>query len=311
MAAQIEKNREIAMKRYVDDEENNSKFCTHFGTHYSTSAYVYFYLMRIEPFTSLLIRLQSYKQEVADRMFFNIDEILNIFNNGRDNRELIPEIFNNIEIFINLNCSDFGNKKNGKRIDDFSLGNKNSEKQKDSNVSDFVKFVIDNKKLLNNKKIATEMNNWIDIIFGVNQLPESDKKKKKSFNIYYRESYEQNINLNEKMKKLIDKGKETNIIISKIKSKINLMISFGQTPYQIFHENHPKFGYKQTKHNDENFEDLLSNMAWNKEIKLKIELEPIFFTINSTLGKIILLNKERKIEIVENTLYAQKQNEKF
>ena len=86
-----------------------------------------------------------------------------------------------------------------------------------------------------------EINNWIDIIFGVQQLPESEKNRKKSLNIFYHESYEQNLNMFEKMEKLIKKGKEKSAIINKILSKINLIISFGQTPHQVFDDNHPKY----------------------------------------------------------------------
>ena len=79
--AQTERNKDFSMKKYEDDEESCSKFPIHCGTHYSTSSYIYYYLMRLEPYTTLLIKLQGYKQEVAERMFTNIDELLYIFNN--------------------------------------------------------------------------------------------------------------------------------------------------------------------------------------------------------------------------------------
>ena len=308
MAAQIESNKDFLMKRYIDDEDNNSKFPYHFGTHYSTSAYVYFYLMRIEPFTSLLIKLQGNKQEDADRMFYSFDDILSILNNGRDNREVIPELFNNVEIYLNLNCSDFGIKKNKERIDDFNL--EKNIKKNNTNIYQYIKFVFDNKKYLNDKKIANEINNWIDIIFGVEQLPKNKERKKKGFNIFYKESYEQNLNLNKKMKKLIEKGNETTKIINKITSKINLIISFGQTPYQIFDEKHPKFG-KQIKINEDGYEFDLTNILWSKELKIRNELKPLFFVINSETGIIFIIDKERRMEIIENTLYSQKENKKY
>ena len=318
MAAQTERNKDISMKRYLDNEDGrNSDFPNHFGTHYSTSAYIYFYLMRVEPFTTLMIKLQGYKQEVAERMFTNIDELLYIFNNGRDNREVIPEFFNNIEIFLNLNCINFGMKKNLERIDDFFLCNKinkdddNFDRFKhNSHVSDYVKFVIDNKNSLNSKKTSIEINKWIDIIFGAEQLPSSKKDKKNSYNIFYYESYEQNLDMFKKMKKLIKKGKETKKIISKILADINLITSFGQIPYKIFDDNHPKYGKKEKK-NEVGFESDLNDLLWNKELKLKIELNPLFFVVNSKTGKIFIIDKERRLEIVECTLYAQKKEEEY
>ena len=317
MAAQTERNRDIAMKRFLDDEESqSSKFPNHFGTHYSTSAYVYYYLMRVEPYTTLMIKLQGYKQEVAERMFSNIDELLNIFNNGRDNREVIPEVFNNIEIFLNLNCTNFGTKKNNERIDDFFLCNKPNKDDDNfdrfkhhSRLSDYVKFVIENKNSLNSKKTSIEINNWIDIIFGAEQLP-TEKNRKKSYNIFYYESYEQNLNMYEKMKHLIKKGKENKKIIRKILADINLITSFGQIPHKIFEENHPKYGKKSNK-NEDDFESTLNDLLWNKEIKLKIELNPLFFVINSNTGKIFIIDKERRLEILECTLYTQKKDEEY
>ncbi|CAB4066358.1 NEBL1_2 [Lepeophtheirus salmonis] len=49
-----------------------SKF--HYGTHYSNSAMVLHYLVRVEPFTSLHIDLQSGRFDVADRQFHSIPQ---------------------------------------------------------------------------------------------------------------------------------------------------------------------------------------------------------------------------------------------
>ena len=77
--------------------------------------------MREEPYTSLLVKLQGYKQENPDRMFFCLIDTLFVLECGSDNRECIPDIFCKIEQFINLNCSDFGCKNNGLRVDDFLI----------------------------------------------------------------------------------------------------------------------------------------------------------------------------------------------
>ena len=119
MGAQNEISKSMALNNFNDDEANESKFPKHFGSHYSTSAYIYYYLMREEPFTSLLIKLQGYKQENPDRMFYNIKEILSTFITGHDNRELIPELYDKIEHFINLNCVNFGKKTGSSIVDDF------------------------------------------------------------------------------------------------------------------------------------------------------------------------------------------------
>ena len=70
-----------------------------------------YYLMREEPFNTLLVKLQGYKQENPDRMFYSLEEVLYVLNTGHDNREMIPALYYKIEPFINLNCVDFGYKK--------------------------------------------------------------------------------------------------------------------------------------------------------------------------------------------------------
>ena len=75
-------------------------------------------------------------------------------------------------------------------------------------------------------------------------------------------------------------------IIKKISNKIDLIISFGQTPYQLFIDKHPKFG-KKSKNNEG---DLEFNLI---ESNIEIDL-PIFFIINDELGKLFLINKKSK-----------------
>ena len=315
MAVQTEENQITSTNRYQDEEDNHCKFPAHFGTHYSTSAYVYFYLMREEPFTTLLVKLQGYKQENPDRMFYSINEILSVLDTGHDNRELIPELYFKIEQFINLNCVDFGIKITKVRVDDFIIIENNKTKKgkkENKELYKYVKFIIDNKKLLNKMEISGNINDWIDNIFGIGQLPE--KNRKKSLNIFYKETYEQKTDLQKKLKKLLKKHKNdmsTEDIIKKITNKIDLIVSFGQTPYQLFNDKHPKYGKKALIEGEEDFEFALYNEAWNKEIKTQIEMEPLFFTINYSLGKIFLIDNERRLEIVDSTLFEQKGNEKY
>ena len=49
--------------------------------------------MRQEPYSDLLIKLQSYHQENPNRMFIGIYESISILGNSKDPRELIPEFF--------------------------------------------------------------------------------------------------------------------------------------------------------------------------------------------------------------------------
>ena len=305
MAAQNEDSRRTALNRFEDDEESKVKFPTHFGTHYSTSSYIYFYLMREEPYTTLLIKLQGYNQENPDRMFLSIVDTLYVLESGTDNRECIPDIICKTEQFINLNCNDFGRKNNGLRVDDFIIYNNNFNIQ----ISDFVEFTIENRKLLDTKLISLKINDWFDNIFGIGQLPE--KNLKKSLNIFSKESYEQKTQINKKLIKLQNKYKQKeDIIIRKIENKIDLIISFGQAPYQLFTEKHPKS--ENQKKNKEKFEDYdeeddfeakCINTFWDKNKTVANEIQPLFFEINISIGKIFLLDMNRQLEIINSNYY--------
>lgn len=76
----------------------------HYGTHYSNSAGVLHYLIRVEPFTSLHIELQSGRFDVADRQFHSIPQTFKLLmDNPNDVKELIPEFFYFPEFLKNLN----------------------------------------------------------------------------------------------------------------------------------------------------------------------------------------------------------------
>ena len=316
MAAQNEENQNRASTRFEDDEDNNNKFPVHFGTHYSTSAYVYYYLMREEPFTTLLIKLQGYKQENPDRMFYSLEELLGVLDTGHDNREMIPDLFYKIEIFINLNCVNFGKKNIKTRVDDFISSENKTIKKRNNNkkeINKYVGFIIENRKLLDDKKISKNLNDWIDNIFGIGQLP-PDKNRKKSLNIFYKETYEQKTDLHKKLINFQKKNKndmKVENIIKKITNKIDLIISFGQTPYQLFTDKHPKYGKRPINTGEGDFEYDLYMEAWNKNMKSQIEISPLFFIINFDFGKLFLIDEERKLEIVDSTLFIQKENDKY
>ena len=318
MAAQNEENREAALNRYKDDEGIGEEFPIHYGTHYSTSSYIFFYLMREEPFTNLLIKLQGNKQENPDRMFYSMSDTLLILDTGHDNRECIPDLLCKIEQFINLNCVNFDKKNSGIRIDDFNIYVYDDENEVDKNIllnynnysiSDYVNFILKENYNLNSKKITNEIIYWFDIIFGVGQLPE--KNLQNCLNIFSKESYEQKTNLSQMLEELKKNNSDLSSVISSLDHKIDLMISFGQTPYQILDEKHPKFKKKKKveKDVDENdefgvdFEKDLEELLFPKYFKKKISVQPVFFQIYPSNGKIFLIDINRKLEIMNTNFY--------
>ena len=67
------------------------------------------YLVRVEPFTSLHIDLQSGRFDVADRQFHSIQSLWkSLYDNVNDVKELIPEFFFFPEFLLNTNNFDLG-----------------------------------------------------------------------------------------------------------------------------------------------------------------------------------------------------------
>lgn len=81
---------------------------SHYFTHYSNPGGVLHYMVRVEPFTSLHVRLQGGKFDCADRQFYSIAKAWRTVESGSDVKELIPEFFFFPECFTNMNAFNFG-----------------------------------------------------------------------------------------------------------------------------------------------------------------------------------------------------------
>ena len=221
-------NRELTDDDYMKYENNYETMGYHFNIHYSTMAYINYYLMRIIPFTNCQIKLQSGRFDAPSRMFTSLDNLLYVFSISDENRELCPEFFYNYESFLNLNYNDFGY---------FNLDKKQIHHFNNNQNCGAVEFVINLRNILETKELSP----WINNIFGSNQVNGDIK----GYNMFPTYSYEQFNNF-EKEKALINEEKNQNISakyinekIKNIRSKIE-MLSLGLTPSQLFKSPHPE-----------------------------------------------------------------------
>ena len=214
-------NKEINKNNEEYYKDNFKTSGNHFNTHYSTSGYILYYLVRLNPFTFGQIKLQSGKFDAPERIFNSLNNYLSAITTSEENRELIPELFFIYEAFINLNHNNIGYIKNDNiLINDFNSNDKNG----------IIEYIITMRQALEKLNIIP----WIDNIFGYNQLSENQD----IINIFPLSSYEQKNNYEEKKKKLEKEGKTKKEIIRSIKSEICLL-SLGISPAQIFKTNHP------------------------------------------------------------------------
>ncbi|XP_071714690.1 BEACH domain-containing protein C2-like [Rutidosis leptorrhynchoides] len=133
----------------------------HYDSHYSTAGTVLYYLMRVEPFTTLSIRLQGGKFEDADRMFSDIAATWNgVLEDMSDVKELVPEMFYLPEILTNENSIDFGTTKNGDKLDSVKLP---------PWADNPVDFMHKHQMALESEHVSAHLHEWIDLIFGYKQ----------------------------------------------------------------------------------------------------------------------------------------------
>ncbi|XP_055373526.1 neurobeachin-like protein 1 isoform X2 [Condylostylus longicornis] len=190
----------------------------HYGTHYSNSAGVLHYLLRVEPFTSLHIELQSGRFDVADRQFHSIPQTWKLLmDNPNDVKELIPEFFYFPEFLKNMNKFDLGVLQITKeKVDDVILPRWASTPEE---------FIEIHRRALESEYVSQNLHHWIDLIFGYKQ---KGLRAVEALNVFYYCSYEGAVDL-DKIKNPIER--------EAIEGMIN---NFGQIPSQLLREPHPR-----------------------------------------------------------------------
>ncbi|XP_068101120.1 neurobeachin-like protein 1 isoform X2 [Hyperolius riggenbachi] len=213
-----DKNAVTVQERYENFEDPSGKIDNfHYGTHYSNAAGVMHYLIRVEPFTTLHIQLQSGRFDCADRQFHSIPATWQaLMDNPNDVKELIPEFFYFPEFLENLNGFDLGKLQISKeRVNDVILP-KWAKSPED--------FIQKHRKALESEYVSAHLHEWIDLIFGFKQRGPAAVE---AFNVFYYCSYEGAVDLDaiadEKERKAIE----------------GMINNFGQTPCQLLKEPHP------------------------------------------------------------------------
>uniref|UniRef100_A0A182T0Y0 BEACH domain-containing protein n=1 Tax=Anopheles maculatus TaxID=74869 RepID=A0A182T0Y0_9DIPT len=190
----------------------------HYGTHYSNSAGVLHYLIRVEPFTSLHIELQSGRFDVADRQFHSIPQTWKLLmDNPNDVKELIPEFFYFPEFLKNMNRFDLGVLQMTKeKVDDVVLP---------AWAKTAEDFIAIHRRALESEYVSQHLHHWIDLIFGYRQ---KGPKAVEALNVFYYCSYEGAVDL-DKIANPVER--------EAVEGMIN---NFGQTPSQLLRDPHPR-----------------------------------------------------------------------
>ncbi|KAJ4963542.1 hypothetical protein NE237_023481 [Protea cynaroides] len=213
-------------KRFEVFEDRYRNFCDpdipsfYYGSHYSSMGIVIFYLLRLEPFTTLHRNLQGGKIDHADRLFQSIENTYrNCLSNTSDVKELMPEFFYLPEFLVNSNSYHLGIKQDGEPIGDVCLPPwaKGSPEE----------FINRNREALESEYVSSNLHHWIDLVFGYKQR---GKPAVEAANIFYYLTYEGAVDMD---------TMEDELQRSAIEDQI---ANFGQTPMQIFRKKHPRRG---------------------------------------------------------------------
>ena len=122
---------------------------------------VFLWLIRMEPFTTLHIQLQSGKFDHAARIFSSIPSAYRmVTNHMNDYRELIPEFFFDSSFLENRNRFDLGKIDGKQDVDDVVLPRW---------CKSAIEFIYIHRKALESDYVSKHLNEWIDLIFGYKQ----------------------------------------------------------------------------------------------------------------------------------------------
>uniref|UniRef100_A0A8C6XE33 Neurobeachin-like protein 2 n=1 Tax=Naja naja TaxID=35670 RepID=A0A8C6XE33_NAJNA len=200
---------------FEDPTGRTDKF--HYGTHYSNAAGVMHYLIRIEPFTTLHIQLQSGRFDCADRQFHSVPAAWQArLENPVDVKELIPEFFYFTDFLDNQNGFDLGSLQiSNEKVGDVVLP-KWAKSPED--------FIHKHRQALESEYVSAHLHEWIDLIFGYKQRGPAAVE---ALNVFYYCTYEGAVDLDAIPDETQRKALE------------GFISNFGQTPCQLLKEPHP------------------------------------------------------------------------
>ncbi|KAI8545261.1 hypothetical protein RHMOL_Rhmol07G0027700 [Rhododendron molle] len=178
---------------------------------------VLYYLVRVEPFTTLSIQLQGGKFDHADRMFLDIGATWNgVLEDMSDVKELVPELFYLPEMFTNENSIDFGTTQLGEKLDSVSLP---------PWAENPVDFMHKHRMALESEHVSAHLHEWIDLIFGYKQR---GKEAIAANNVFFYITYEGTVDID----KISDPAQQL--------ATQDQIAYFGQTPSQLLNVPHLK-----------------------------------------------------------------------
>ena len=196
---------------FTKEEESNQP-CL-FNSHYSNIVSTYNYLIRIFPYSFIGIEYKGDGFDSSNKLLYSVKKILeSTLSKKYDLREMIPEMYYFPDLFFNTNELKFGTLLNGDEIDTVVV---NTKKE---NTYEKYKYLSNLKNYLEFDEL--KLNNWINLIFGINQKKTNDKRN------YYADFMYIHFDGNQQKNNVGD--------------ALNMQkFEFGIQPYQLFDKSFP------------------------------------------------------------------------
>lgn len=235
-----------------------------YSSGYSCPLSIYLWLLRMEPFTTQHIDIQSGRFDHSARLFSSISNSFKLSStHPNDFRELIPEFFYQPDFLMNNNKFDLGNV-NGVPVNDVELP---------PWAKTPYEFVYLNRKALESEYVSRMLHRWIDLIWGDKQ---NGEKARDNDNLYMPQMYtsiwtQQNLQ---------DPGERAQIEA--------MLCHVGQVPPQLFDKPHPTRSRNANHHS-----------PITRPVSMNMESESILFasidSTNSQKIKILAISESKKM----------------
>ena len=182
-----------------------------YGSHYSSPATTFHFLLRIKPFDTGAKSIQNGRFDLPDRLFHSWDNVLdNIQKETSDVRECPPELYYQPLFLVNLNDLDFGVNQSGQRVDHVITPSL-------IGTCPF-RFVFRLRQALESKRVSQNLAGWVDLIFGSSQLGPNAEV---AHNVFFYLTYRHSKTKLDSARKRDQEALETQVF------------HFGQTPFQL------------------------------------------------------------------------------
>ncbi|ELP91653.1 beige/beach domain containing protein, partial [Entamoeba invadens IP1] len=246
-----------------------------YSTFYSACDYVFHFLVRVEPFTSMFIKMNENHYDRPERMFYSVGHTWDIcMSSTQCNIELIPEFFYLPDFLKNENLFNFGvNPVTNSQVGDVSLPPWAKSPEE---------FIQLNHQALESPLISATLNRWIDLIFGYKSCGEEALK---ADNLYHPSCY---------VTEQVRTAEENDVLMKRA-------LFSGQVPVQLFKKSHIERKYQMPLIVDVCKESCLSEEFKSGEEIVSVCLEEkgmMVFTEKNTMrvpGLLSLTHKKNNI----------------